>query len=396
MMGSRTTYALLALLLVAGGIVGILVYPNSQIPGLDLGHRVHGVDPGHRTNVLIMGLDQVSSLTDTIMVASFDTVSKSASLLSIPRDTRVYLAGSDNPRYEKINAAYTDGGNDLARSAVESLLGIEIDYCLTVDINGVAAFVDSIGGVEIEVLSDMDYDDPSQDLHIHLRAGLQVLDGDKAVQFLRYRSGYDDADLGRIRAQQSFLRATAKKLISPATMFRLDDVVRSAFAMVETDMPLQEILAAVVGLRSLSLDQITMETLPGENRLMEGVWYIVVKAEEAALTIDRLLWSIDRETNAGIRLAVLYDPDLAEAAEEVMGGLARAGFEIVEVVTVEVPEGFATTVITHQGDRDHLVRVARSLAQYLDGGRPAANFFVRSDAEPEADVTVVLGRDLGR
>jgi len=170
-----------------------------------------------RVNILFLGTNQ--DLSDTIMVLSFDTQAQLMDLISVPRDTYYERPQYTDPALQKINSVFKseafDGlekGFDAAASAVSDVLcGTPIHYFARITDEGVVRVVDAMGGVEMDVPQDMDYEDAGQDLYIHLKAGPQTLDGEHAVQYLRFRSGYANADLGRISAQQEFLKAAFKK-----------------------------------------------------------------------------------------------------------------------------------------------------------------------------------------
>lgn len=157
-------------------------------------------------NILFMATDKGGLLTDTIMVASVSTKNKTVNILSIPRDTKVHIGGNA----VKINSAYGMGKEgeriNLPIELINEITGLDINYYAVVTPDVVVDVVDTLGGVEFDVPQRMYYVDPTQDLVIDLQPGKQTLDGDKAEQFLRYRSGYANADLGRISAQQEFIK----------------------------------------------------------------------------------------------------------------------------------------------------------------------------------------------
>lgn len=211
---------------------------------------------------LVMGMDDGNGNTDTIMAVTFDVKGKHVSVVSIPRDTLV-----DAPRtIKKINAAYSVGGIEEVQREVSSILGFPVDHYVTVNLRGFKALVDAVGGVDFNVPINMNYDDPTQDLHIHLNKGMQHLDGTKALQLVRFRSGYANADIGRIDTQQKFLKALAKKLISWDSVGKINEFVDIFAKNVKTDLSVGNL--AYFGLAALDLDLSTgieMNTLPGNG-----------------------------------------------------------------------------------------------------------------------------------
>lgn len=220
---------------------------------------------------LLMGMDDGNGNTDTIMAVTFDVKGKHVSVVSVPRDTLVNV-----PRtVKKINAAYSAGGIEEVQREVSSILGFPVDHYITVNLRGFKALVDAVGGVDFEVPINMNYDDPTQNLHIHLSKGMQHLDGTKALQLVRFRSGYANADIGRINTQQKFLKALAKKLVSWDSVGKINEFVEIFAKNVKTDLSVGNL--AYFGLAALELDMssgIEMNTLPGDGTVTyKGIPY---------------------------------------------------------------------------------------------------------------------------
>ena len=167
-------------------------------------------------NVLLLGVDKSERLSDVMMIAQLNMVNNSVNILQLPRDTYI-----DNNRYDKkLNSAYgsvsTNSIDDRVAKTMEeiqTLVDIEFDGYVLVTTAGFRDVIDAVGGVEYDVPQDMNYDDDYQDLHIHLKKGMQLLDGDKAEQYVRYRSGYATGDLGRIDAQSDFIKEAMKQIL---------------------------------------------------------------------------------------------------------------------------------------------------------------------------------------
>ncbi|MCK5763850.1 MAG: LCP family protein, partial [Clostridiales bacterium] len=199
------------------------------------------IEHSNRVNVLLFGTDGARS--DTIMIASYDFDKQIIDLISIPRDTYHYVSGHDLQGQNKINAVYgfpgQDGGSLGLKATIEELLGIPIEYYVKVNYNGVQAVVDVLGGIEVDVPFDMKYDDEVADppLNIDIKAGTQVLNGGKAMEYLRWRKNNGEGgegDLPRIERQQEFLTLIAKKSLS----YKLPTVANTVFEYVKTNMPL--------------------------------------------------------------------------------------------------------------------------------------------------------------
>lgn len=177
-------------------------------------------------NVLVLGLDDDEKRSDVIALINYNPDENKMNILSIARDTRVKVNG----KYMKINALIGKGGEKMVIDMVEDITGLPVDYYVTLNFKGFREIVDTLGGVEINVPFDMDYDDPYQNLHIHLKKGKQVLDGKKAEQFVRYRKGnhngegYEDGDLGRIKMQQLFMREFVNQKLKLKYLLKADEI----------------------------------------------------------------------------------------------------------------------------------------------------------------------------
>lgn len=214
---------------------------------------------------LLVGTDDGNGNADTIMVASFDTKHNKVGVVSIPRDTLV-----DEPRtVKKINGAYGVGGvKDLLREASE-LVGFPIDHYIKVDIAAFVTLVNELGGVSYYIPCDMYHNDGAGFI-IDLKEGLQYLDGNQALQLVRYR-GYANADLGRIQTQQSFLKEMAKQTLKVSNLGKLDAFSKILARYVDTDLSVTDILFYATEALSLDLSgDVSFATLPGNGEIHYG------------------------------------------------------------------------------------------------------------------------------
>lgn len=218
---------------------------------------------------LLAASDQSSGNADTIIAAAYDTVNQTVGMVSVPRDTLLESG--------KINAAYHNGPEAL-RDTVSDLLGIPIDYYVTVDVEGFVALVDELGGIDFDVPVRMSFDDPTQNLHIHYDPGLQHLNGEDVLKVARCRNNsdgpgsypdnlygaYPDGDIGRTRTQQQLIAAILKKSLSNPQ--KLNSYIDIFLEYVDTDLELGEVLWFAQP--ALGLDFSTgfsSATLSGEN-----------------------------------------------------------------------------------------------------------------------------------
>lgn len=248
--------------------------------------------------VAIFGTDKAGSLTDVILVAHFKSETNEVNVLSIPRDTKVEWSMEQTAllpkahqwvKVSKINEMTSWGSIEDIRSltvaTLENLLGVKIDHYIVINLDAFRQIVDAIGGVEVDVKQRMKRDDYSQGLHIDLYPGVQLLDGEKAEQFVRFRS-YPTGDLGRIQAQQQFLEAFAKKLLSAETIVKLPKIVPILFTSIKTDIGLAELPTYYPYLQDFSIDQLYFSVLPGEAREENRLSYFFPDLEAICTLVE--------------------------------------------------------------------------------------------------------------
>ena len=226
--------------------------------------------------VLILGRDTGGGgNTDTMLLASYDVTNQKVTVMSIPRDTMVNVPWD----IKRINSVYNYyGGGDKGISAlykeIAQLVGFEPDYQVVVEWDAVGEIVDAMGGVYFDVPRNMNYDDPTQDLHIHINKGYQLLNGEQAMGVIRYRHdntvngktlGYPDGDIGRIATQQAFLKAVVEQLLQVKNVTKINQFVKVFQDNVETDMSFSNILwfaqKAILG--GLNAENVNFVTMPG-------------------------------------------------------------------------------------------------------------------------------------
>ena len=227
-----------------------------------------------KATIMIMGVDERSDdvgRSDTLMVATIDPARKEAALLSIPRDTRVAIPRNG---YDKINAAYAYGGEQLTQRTVEDFLGIRIDHYIIVNIHAFQKIVDAIGGIDIDVEKRMYYEDPWDDdgvLIIDLRPGMQHMDGKTAVTYVRYRD--EEGDIGRVKRQQKFMRACMDAVTTPAILPRLPGIIASVIDSVKTDLSVRQMLEFIGTLKESQAKGLRTEMVPGRPLYINEISY---------------------------------------------------------------------------------------------------------------------------
>lgn len=286
-------------------------------------------------NFLILGVDEDGSRTDTMMLASIDGHSSRVSILSIPRDTRILL----DEYYQKINAAIGVGQRwqeqglveepeEVVIDEVKKLTGLPINYFLTVSFDGFKEIIDVLGGVDFNVPYDMDYDDPAQDLHIHLEKGQQHLDGQAAHDFVRFRHNNDNSapgeyamgDIGRTYWQQEFLKELVRQKLKPQYLSKITEIFEVVNRNVRTNFTLTDLMQQMSFLESFSADDIASYTLPGEAMYFDELWWFVHDSAATMELVNDVFMPRSREEweaqKAEEALAASTSPSPSPAAED--------------------------------------------------------------------------------
>ena len=299
--------------------------PNqTQVDEIDYGDGVRPRADGERKSkdfytVLVLGRDTGGGgNTDTMLLASYDVTNQKATVMSIPRDTMVNVPWD----IKKINSVYNYyGGGDKGIQAlykeIAQLVGFEPDYQVIVEWDAVGAIVEAMGGVYYDVPRNMNYDDPYQDMHIHQTKGYRKLSGDDAMQVLRYRHdndmryGYPDGDLGRIKTQQTLLKAMVEQLLQLKNVTKIGEFARAVKNNVTSDLTFEEMLwfgsQAVMG--GLKVDDVNFVTMPNTgkyvySRVVGGpLSYVVPNAQE-------LLNLVNNELSPFVETFTMRDLDI--------------------------------------------------------------------------------------
>lgn len=301
----------LVFLVLAGGACAAYYKVTGSLPFAGMGITTNASDMNIldailgrniKMNVAVFGVDKDGTRTDVNFVVHYDSEQESLSLISVPRDTRVSVCDEvenllgKSYGVTKFNAVHAYGGKENGPKAavmqMEDLLGISIDHYVKVDFEAFRAIVDAVGGVEVDVPQDMYWDmRDTGDPLINLKKGVQLLDGDKAEQLVRFRR-YADGDVGRIQVQQLFLKALAKKVLSTETILNnLGDYIKVAFKYVDTDISLSDALKYANYIKKIDMNKMTMETLPGVGQYVGGISYFIHDPDATQEMVDRVFYS---------------------------------------------------------------------------------------------------------
>lgn len=298
--GSKVAIIILIILIVVVAITGFKIWMgnySSLIPDRDEDSSL--LASKNHINLLIVGTD-VNNIVgdngraDSIMVAGIDLKNESISLLSLPRDSYVPISGHGK---DKINHSYAYGGIDLTKETVQKLLNIPIDYYVVTNFAGFEKIVDILGGVEIDVDKRMYHH--TYYGTIDLQPGLQILNGEQALQYVRYRS---DAmgDVKRVERQRNFISAVLNKALAAENIGKLPQLISNLNNVVQSDLSNSQMLKLAKLLKDMPMGDIRSETAPGNFGSISGISYWMLNDQELAdLVYDMFVADPAAATDAG-------------------------------------------------------------------------------------------------
>lgn len=410
------------ILLIAGGVFAYKVHLNgggmSGMLATMVGHDQYTKKNLGEFKVLLLGIstDQENvDLTDTIMVASYNPNTQKATLLSIPRDTYTGKNPAKATSYEKINALYNRKHRpDETLEAVNEITGLNIEYYVVIKTEALIKLVDVIGGVTFNVPIDMDYDDTSQNLHIHLKAGEQKLDGDKAEQVVRFRHNnngtsypeeYGDNDTGRMRTQREFIMQVVKQTAKPENIFKLGQILDVAKEYIITNIDFNVAKDYIPYIVEFNTDDLLTETLPGTNtnRNTSGTWIFIHDKAQTKTLIQELFYDRDieetenetsEETNtdmtttdvskSNLTIEVLNGSGTASNLQKVVSQLQGAGFKVTRTGSTNT-----TTKTTINNKKNIKETLLKNIKDVIGTGVIQSS----ESSSSKVDVTIIIGKD---
>lgn len=381
-----------------------------------------GIDPEKlktigRLNVLILGESGIGDgykLTDSIMIVSYNPQTQQASLLSIPRDTYVGKKNKDTASANylasyKMNAVYRNGTNlEETVECINNLTGLELENYILIDTDAIIDIVDAIGGVWFDVPIDMDYEDLNQDLYIHLKAGYQLIDGNKAEQLLRFRHNqdgtsyskeYGDNDIGRMRTQREFIQATANQLLKIENVTKVVNLLDIVFNNIKTNLDMQTLKYYIPYIFKFNTSNIVSDTLPGEPEKCNEIWIYtadkiktkqviedlftdkVVVEEENTNTITNTI--ANGEAEEQITIELLNGTGDSEVLEEVKGKLKEKGYIISKSGTTSTTS--KTTIINRTSQSSSTSKDIKSIL--------GVGSITSGSNNTKVDYTIIIGKD---
>lgn len=350
------------------------------------------------TTFLLVGTDESGYLTDSMLAVRIDFENKTTSLFSVPRDYMVELSdkvqGDINyySRYIKLTELHSYAKSaeysspiSLTTKAIEELLGFEFDHIVLFSIDAFKNVVDAVGGVEVYVPVAMNYYDPVQNLRINLQPGQQLLDGELAEGFVRYRkdnynNGY--GDFGRMEMQQYFLKEFVKKLLSVESLLNFNEVFESIKDFVQTDASLNDALFLVSKVKDLDFDRIYSHTLPGKNRIINGKYFLAPPDINELHSLVKEMIAIDNgdvATSKEYDIVVLNGTDKLKMASKYREILLEEGYNVVSIGDYYGDKAIKTQIVVPDDS------LGQDLKQLFD----FSEIIVDTTAE---NITIILGR----
>ncbi|MCB2292537.1 LCP family protein [Clostridium algoriphilum] len=350
---------------------------------------------GESCNILVMGVDVGTpgstsandpKRTDTMILAHYNATDKKVNLVSIPRDTLVSINGEN----QKINAAHAIGGVPYAVDAVQNLLGIKIDYYGKINYEGFDKVIDAIGGVNVDIKRKMDYEDPTQNLSIHFEKGTDVhLDGKKAEEFFRWRkntdgSGFVNGDLGRIENQHMFITKVMEKIKRPTIIFKIPRILSAVKSYVETNMDAKEIIKYGYMFASLNKEKLSMATIQGDLKTVDGVSYVVYNEAQNETLISELNDGNTRTVNKSkLKIKIVNGTKTSGLASDYSTYLQEKGYN--KAVTGNGEATSKTKILVYNSTKD--------IKTELEKDFKIDNIEFLTSSSQTYDVVVILGED---
>lgn len=290
----RNLLVILLILAILALTAAIFILPRQPKGDASLGARKSGV-----STILLAGTDVGGTRTDTLMLLCLNREENTISLVSIPRDTLV----NGSYTVPKINSVYGannggDVGIDMLLTRVGECIGFRPDGYILIRLDVFEELVDALGGVEFDVPTDMYYNDPSQNLFINLASGVQKLTGEAAMGLVRFRSGYADADLGRVSVQRDFLSALIKQAVSVKGVVKSPRLLQILLNHTDTDLTGANFLWMAESVLLADKSNIQTVTLPGSARTISGGSYYVLDPASVAQTVNAYCNPYEKELTA--------------------------------------------------------------------------------------------------
>jgi LCP family protein required for cell wall assembly len=374
--------------------------PRGQFPGRD------------RINILIVGMDwnrdhygqihSQGSRADTIMILSADLNTGKLQALSVPRDTYVEAPDGESG---KINGTFVRGGTKLLVQTLNSLLGVGIDYFVVVKPTAVREIVDAVGGVDVEAIDDMKYNDARGDLDIDIPKGRHHLNGKQAEGFVRFREvnryklegrriirlrgvkgSKEEGDIRRTARQQQLVRALVRSGMQFSNFTQAPKIIEKGFGQIVTNLSRTQVLSLATIVRDAGANGMPSLTLPGSDAMRGGVYYYDLEEDRARAMVDWLIHGDEMAMRRLTRVQIRNGSGVPGCARKAADMLDSMGFQARAVGNAEKTK--ASSVVYRKAAFE---RSANEILSIVKASSVSKDPMPANDWEHE--VEVVIGED---
>lgn len=395
---------LILILLITLSIIGYFIFGTLKNGGgtqglvaTAMGQTQEEIENLEPFSALLLGSSQ--NMTDTIMIFKYNPSTQNAYLISLPRDTYTGYNKENATASDKINCLYLNGGAEKTLAAVNRVAGLDLKYYVVVDTEALKALVDTIGGVYFDVPIDMKYTDKKQELYIDLKAGYQLLDGNKSEQVVRFRHNndgtsysfeYGDNDTGRMKTQRNFLKAVMQQTLTPTNILKIGNFIDIAQTYVKTNIPLDVMKQYIAPAVNFNVDNLETGTIPGVNEKCNGVWVFIANKYNTKTYLTEMnnklsgIDEISKEELSNINIEILNGSGKTSTLNNVNSLLQNAGFSISKTGTTNSTE--KTSIINKTKIPDNIINSIHAL---LEIGETDDSPTIDSPV----DITIILGKD---
>ncbi|GGA65047.1 LCP family glycopolymer transferase [Ornithinibacillus halotolerans] len=290
--GLKITLIVIGIIIIGVGAYGLSIYNNLKetvnvkmhkpVEAIDVDISKGKIGSNEPLNILLMGIDKReydSGRSDTLIVLSVNPKNDTMQMISIPRDTYVEIVGRGH--HDKVNHAYAFGGADMAINTVENFLDIELDYYVSMNMEGLADMVDAIGGITVQ--NKLDWEASG----FHYAPGDLQLDGEHTMGYVRMRKQDPRGDFGRTERQRQVIQAIIKKGASLASVNKIGDMVDVLGNNMETNMDFDVMKDLVLNYKNVTKNSVSY-MMEGQGTSIGGIYYYVVPEEEIAKVHDMI------------------------------------------------------------------------------------------------------------
>ncbi len=382
--------AVLVILIVGSG-VGIYLINQRNVNEL--------VERGERVNLLVLGLDYIEGATarrsDTMMLVSIDPEANEASLISIPRD--LYMKYPEG-KFRRVNAAYAIDGANLAVDMVSDFLGVPINFYLVIDYQGFKEIVDLVGGVEITVDERLQYTDEAAGLNIDIEPGTQVLTGEEALGYMRYRG--NQSDLQRISRQQKFLRALLQSGIQLKGWSQIKGLIDTGRKYTKTNLSLMDMYDLAKTVKDLGMEDFNMKTLPGEPARVDNKSVLLPEVVETRRVVASEINGLGLFSNSDVSPYILNGEGSNYLARMTADELRNEGFAVTGTDNADRFDYEPSFIVTLKDDATKAAEMMKEKLPYQVEIVSESEFQDNLTAikesgvniPPEANLLLVLGK----